>query len=449
MTRRTALRGLVAGAAGLALPAASGTAAASTASMPDSGQYTSDVLAYTDRKAKDETKDFTGFLGSTPTDIERRTMASVVGHTGPQPIRGVPDEVRYTFVVNTTVATSWVDAAGDFQATSDNISRIENVIEYPTDTVRTSFPEDEDWIGGYRFEETGGDGPIDEITDDSTVVGAAGDLAWGLVLRFTPYLGDVLNAYDFVTDLADVLDGESSETVRFDYDGIDPESGVNVYRKFTVQMDRADTADLTFTTRADLVSKDHTPEDFTHTVTLDPDSFVGDVGGHPFEAEIRGLVDEGAISGYPDGTFRPEQPVSRAEFAVMIDQALDPNPYRLDDSFTDIDGHWAASAIKRVAGADYFGGYPDGTFRPDDPIRKVETIVALASGEGYSGGDTGTVDAAYVDAWKIPDWARQAVANAYSAWDGVENYHPGPSYIDPERNATRAEAAKYVYDASH
>jgi hypothetical protein len=172
-----------------------------------------------------------------------------------------------------------------------------------------------------------------------------------------------------------------------------------------------------------------------------------DLDGYKFESEIRTLVEEGVVSGYSDDTFRPNRPLTRAEYVTMVNQAFDLHPQQRE-GFTDIDGHWAESHIRTVGATDFISGYRDGTFRPDREITKAEVITSLASGLHYSGGDPRKLSAVYSDAHEIPAWARQAFADAHYTWGGIESV-PDDEYLDPTDDATRGEAAKYVYDASH
>lgn len=453
-SRRRFLGALGSGSSGLALAstASAATDRPPTHRSPDTSarleaaasapEYTTGV-AFSDVKRTSRTVSYENDARYTPTEYEERAFTSTLAHSGPRSIPGVPEEVQYTVVVSTTASTAFVDDAGEFVAGGQNVERIENGIDYPGAVARTQFPDDEHWVGGHRGSE-GGE-PLGDLTDDSTLVGAVFDLGWDLLLGAIPYAGTALAAWDFLTDLADLDGDDSKEVVTFDYEQFSPESIVTTHRKFTVQMDRTDRATLDVRTGIDLLRRDGAASEFRHVVTLDPDSFVSDVDGHPFEHEIRTLVDADVISGYPDGTFRPERSVSRAEFAALIAEAFDPSA-RTRPAFADIDGHWAEGVIRRVAGAGFLSGYPDGTFRPDDPIRRVETVVSLDSGLGYTGGDPGQLAGAYADADRVPEWARQGVADAHRAWNGIETY-PDPSTLAPLEQATRADAAKYVYDA--
>jgi serine protease len=168
--------------------------------------------------------------------------------------------------------------------------------------------------------------------------------------------------------------------------------------------------------------------------------------GYPFESEIRQFLEAGLLSGYPDDTFRPERSLTRAEFAAILDAILNVEAGTSTD-FPDIRDHWAKESIQTVASAGFFGGYPDGTFRPDTEIRKTEVFVAFAGGLGYDGGSPGALAQHYDDADFIPDWARGAVAAVHEAWNGIANY-PSDRRLEPLRPATRAEAVKYVADAT-
>lgn len=93
------------------------------------------------------------------------------------------------------------------------------------------------------------------------------------------------------------------------------------------------------------------------------------------------LSSRGIIKGFPDYSFRPNQPVSRAEFAAMVQQAFNTKVRSKGLSFEDIsEKYWAAPAIDRAIGAGFLKGYPDKTFKPQQKISRVQVLVALASG---------------------------------------------------------------------
>lgn len=87
------------------------------------------------------------------------------------------------------------------------------------------------------------------------------------------------------------------------------------------------------------------------------------------------LANAGILNGYPDGTFRPDQPITRGEMAKII--ALFAELKEGTVSFNDINRHWAKAYIRLAAGNGWINGYPDGTFCPDKPITRAETAAMI------------------------------------------------------------------------
>ena len=94
-----------------------------------------------------------------------------------------------------------------------------------------------------------------------------------------------------------------------------------------------------------------------------------------YNKAINAAVARGIMKGYPDGSFRPNAPITRAEFTQMI-FAIDNKPYGVAP-FADVIGHWAERAIGAEYQAKRVSGYPDGTFRPDAQITRCEAVVIL------------------------------------------------------------------------
>ena len=94
-----------------------------------------------------------------------------------------------------------------------------------------------------------------------------------------------------------------------------------------------------------------------------------------YNKAINAAVQRGIMKGYPDGRFRPNAPITRAEFTQMIAQ-IDNKPYGIAP-FADVKGHWAELAIGREYQAKRIMGYPDGTFRPNANITRCEAVVIL------------------------------------------------------------------------
>lgn len=82
------------------------------------------------------------------------------------------------------------------------------------------------------------------------------------------------------------------------------------------------------------------------------------------------------VNGYEDGSFRPQDSITRAEFATIAAR-FDSSLYVGEDRFSDISGHWAAEYINRAAQKGWIQGYEDGTFRPDQYITRAEAMTLV------------------------------------------------------------------------
>ena len=108
-----------------------------------------------------------------------------------------------------------------------------------------------------------------------------------------------------------------------------------------------------------------------------------DTAGHWAEAWIEDLFDEGITAGFPDGTYRPENNVTRAEMAVFLLKAKNGSSYTPPapggGAFTDIAGHWAQAWIEQLASEGITSGFPDGTYRPENTATRAEMGVFLVN----------------------------------------------------------------------
>lgn len=172
-----------------------------------------------------------------------------------------------------------------------------------------------------------------------------------------------------------------------------------------------------------------------------------DYWAEPF---IQALGARNVIAGFPDGSFRPQQPVTRAEFAAMLQQAFPQSPVQRQLSpggFSDVPtNYWAAAAIQTAYETGFINGYPNNSFQPSQEIPKVQAITALANGLSLTpNGPTADVLSVYTDAAAIPSYAVEQVAAATQA-NVVVNY-PDVKILSPEVALTRAEAAAHLYQA--
>lgn len=169
-----------------------------------------------------------------------------------------------------------------------------------------------------------------------------------------------------------------------------------------------------------------------------------DVQNHWARAFIEGLAQRNIIRGFPDGTFRPEQGVTRAEFAVILQTAFPRTGTRPYVPFVDVPANfWAASAIRWAYETGFLSGFPGQQFRPNDPIPRSHTLASLVGGLGLTTTETVPLPNLYEDAAQIPAWASSAIATA-TANQIVVNY-PALRRLRPTQPTTRAEVSAFVY----
>ncbi|HEY9620183.1 MAG TPA: DUF1565 domain-containing protein [Crinalium sp.] len=176
-----------------------------------------------------------------------------------------------------------------------------------------------------------------------------------------------------------------------------------------------------------------------------PPSQFSDARGHWAQAYIDALAAQGIIGGFPDGTFRPDAPVTRAEFASIVAKAFSPAPKREAVNFVDIEsGFWGRQAIQSAYQGGFMAGYPGQRFQPNQQIPRVQALAALVSGLGLSSTNSAVVSQ-YQDASQIPDWAGGAIAAATQ--NGIVVNYPIATQLNPNQQATRGDIAAFVYQA--
>ena len=97
-----------------------------------------------------------------------------------------------------------------------------------------------------------------------------------------------------------------------------------------------------------------------------------------FYVAVCTLTKGNLLEGYPDGLFRPNEPITRAELATIIcrfDTKF--GELKPSDAFEDVNGHWAEDYVEFAAMRRYVLGYPDKTFRPDQHITRAETVTMV------------------------------------------------------------------------
>ncbi len=154
------------------------------------------------------------------------------------------------------------------------------------------------------------------------------------------------------------------------------------------------------------------------------------------------LSEKFILNGYFDGTFKPENNITRAEFAKIIVSATGSiDPYALS-SFKDINkDEWYYSYVSTAYSMGYITGYPDGSFRPNDNITRADicTIVNRVLKAEKSSSAT-----KFKDDSLIPSYAKDAVY-ALNSKGIINGYQDGT--FSPLTFATRAQTAKIIYGA--
>jgi len=162
---------------------------------------------------------------------------------------------------------------------------------------------------------------------------------------------------------------------------------------------------------------------------------------------IIALAARDIMTGFPDGTFRPETPVTRAEFAAIIRKAFNRNPIRDAITFNDVpQDFWAASAIELAYKNGFLDSYQGRFFRPNQNISRLQILLALATGLDYTNTlPVNTILPYYNDETAIPSSAAEKVAAATEK--GVVVNYPDLQSLQPNKTATRAEVAAFIYQA--
>jgi hypothetical protein len=156
------------------------------------------------------------------------------------------------------------------------------------------------------------------------------------------------------------------------------------------------------------------------TIPAQTGAILSDLKGNWAEADVEALLSQHLVTGYPDNTFRPEAPITRAEFVVLLAGALGwsdtGRPVRLSDYATIPD--WARPAVDCAVRQGLVHGYPDNTFRPEAPITRAEAAVLLDNALNIfaSGADNNSDLVPSWDDWaQIPAWAQASVSQLFKA----------------------------------
>ena len=153
-------------------------------------------------------------------------------------------------------------------------------------------------------------------------------------------------------------------------------------------------------------------------ITLSPASAfaaepMSDITNHWAKDQIQSWVDNGNIKGYPGGTFKPDNNITRAEFMTIVNKAFGYTE-KAEISYSDVAaGSWYADAVAVAKAAGYINGYPNGTMKPDAPITRQEAAVIVAKIDELTADEAAAKD--FTDASDIPSWSKGSVGACVKA----------------------------------
>lgn len=191
------------------------------------------------------------------------------------------------------------------------------------------------------------------------------------------------------------------------------------------------------------VAKSPTPDKTLRFSDVPPDYWA-----RPYIAALTG---KNIIAGFTDRTFRPDAPVTRAEFAAALNRAFGEKVATGVPAYTrnynDVpEQFWASSAIREATRKGFLQGYPGDVFRPTQEISKLQALLALNSGLDLPApAAPDRVLQVYQDVAQIPNYAANAVAAATQA--GIVVNYPNRQLLEPNILLTRAEAAALIHQA--
>lgn len=167
-----------------------------------------------------------------------------------------------------------------------------------------------------------------------------------------------------------------------------------------------------------------------------------DIDNHWAKEWIKNAVGLGFVSGYEDGTFKPDRTITRAEFSTMLNKAMKIEITE-NINFSDVrEKEWFYKEIQKSVAAGFFSGYENNTFRPNNPIKREEVakVVAGAITTGNIDGEGATL---LKDYSTIQEWAKDSVNTVYNK--GYILGYPDKTYM-PSKALTRAEAVKIIFE---
>lgn len=177
---------------------------------------------------------------------------------------------------------------------------------------------------------------------------------------------------------------------------------------------------------------------FTVQVPIRVGSLFSDTENNWANDQINQLAEAGIIQGYEDGTYRPAEPVTRAQVVTLLARLLEWPLEKGELSFADEVPSWARDAVAAAVSRGVVKGYPDNTFLPNRPVTRAEISVILNNCVKFAPSPSPPI---FKDSGSIPLWAKEAVSRVVAA--SIIRGYEG-NLLKPEANLTRAEMAVLI-----
>ncbi len=190
-----------------------------------------------------------------------------------------------------------------------------------------------------------------------------------------------------------------------------------------------------------IIPEDTAPKDIPPPIQeANAGGALRDIINHWAEDTIKVMITQGVAQSYPDGCFKPDNKISRAEFAVFLVRA-----FQLECEsgkvFCDTAKHWAKDAIATAAAHEIVEGYDAGTFGPDDLLNREQMALMIVRAAELKPVSS---ELFFTDSNNISEWARGALASATE--NGIMTGYPDNT-VRPGSRATRAEALTVIFKA--
>ncbi|MDB5054142.1 MAG: hypothetical protein JWM44_2192 [Bacilli bacterium] len=174
---------------------------------------------------------------------------------------------------------------------------------------------------------------------------------------------------------------------------------------------------------------------------------VTDISNHWAKTQVTDWISKGYISGYVDGTFKPDNTITRAEFIKLINKSFDFKEKKADIKYSDVNvKDWYYEEVQKAAKEGYITGYEDGSIGANKPISRQEVAVIISRLLKLQATDNSSVDA-FSDADQIADWGKDAIGEVVDK--KIMNGYAADLSFKPGNSIKRAEAVVALDKAIH